>query len=320
MEAVAENPPSRAKKALKTSGWFAFALASLLAFTLFKLPEDRIGQLVIGTLNQQLQAGSLPLEVLADRTRISLFPFPGVRLEGITLKSRDPSGKTQRIRWSQLKLSPSILDLLFGRMGGTVRITPQGAESPSMTAAGWIRGETFSLDLALQGADLGEGGLGILPIAAQISGKLPLGGRASIRGSLSQMSAWEGDIQLTPGNVDLPAQKMLGFPIPSLQIRGGEIRATLQGGKARVDSVKLGKLAESGDDLSGQMSGEVTLGKTWDTSQLKLKLQFKLSDAVLKSLFIIDGLLGPTKTPAGIYSFELQGPAYAPNVVPAAGN
>ena len=318
MEATDSISPSRARKALKIAGWTTVAIGALLSFTLAKLPEDRIGQLLLGNLNQQLQAGSIPVEILADHTRLSLFPLPGIRLEGITLKARDMSGKVQRIRWSQLKLSPSLLDLVIGRMGGTVRITPQGADSPSLSASAWMRGDSFSMDLRLNNADLGEAGVGILPLAAQINGKLPLEGSVSIRGPLSQMSGWEGSIQLTPGKVDLPAQKIMGFPIPALLIRGGEIRATLQSGKARVDSIKLGRIAESGDDLSGVMTGEVTLGKTWDASQLKLKVQLKLSESVLKSLFLIDGLLGPTKTPAGIYSFELQGPSFAPNLVPAA--
>ncbi len=318
MEATDPISPSRARKALKIAGWTTVAVGALLSFTLAKLPEDRIGQLLLGTLNQQLEAGSIPIEILADRTRLSIFPFPGVRLEGITLKSRDMSGKVQRIRWSQLKVSPSLLDLVIGRMGGTLRITPQGAESPSLTASGWMRGDSFSMDLRLNNADLGEAGVGILPLAAQINGKLPLEGSVSIRGPLSQMSGWEGSIQLVPGKVELPAQKLMGFPIPSLLIRGGEIRAAIQGGKARVDSVKLGRIAESGDDLSGVMTGEATLGKTWDASQLKLKVQLKLSESVLKSLFLIDGLLGASKTPAGIYSFELQGPSFAPNLVPAA--
>lgn len=319
-EALTPTPESsRLAKTLRLLGWIGLAVFLVISFTLAKLPEDRIGQILLGQLNSQLQYGPNPMEVTAEQFRLSLLLTPSVRLRSVTLKSRDASGQVTRVRLDELRIWPSLVDLLMGRMGGRLDLTPHGSKSPSLSASGWFKSGTFSVQADFREADLGDAGLGILPLLARVGGRLPLNGTLVIAGNAAVPSSWSGNIGLQLGKVALPAQRIAGFPIPALNIQNGEIKAQIAASKAKIQSLRLGKLTDPSDDLSGTLAGEITLGRSLDSSQLALKIQLRISEAVLKAFFLIDALLGPAKTPDGSYAFDLNGPFFMPALVPSGG-
>jgi type II secretion system protein N len=173
------------------------------------------------------------------------------------------------------------------------------------------------MNVSFDKADLGEAGAGLLPLLGKVSGKLPLSGSITLSGDPQQLSGWAGAITLDLDSIALPAQKIAGFQAPALSIRGGSIRVQIAGSRAKLENVRLGKVTEAGDDLAGTLSGEVTLGKTWDSSQLSLNAKVRISEAVNKAFFLIDALLGASKTQDGSYSFTLTGPTYAPVMAPS---
>ena len=57
----------------KTAGWIAAFLALLALFTVSKLPDDRIGGLILEKASETLSSGATRFRFSADRTRISLL-------------------------------------------------------------------------------------------------------------------------------------------------------------------------------------------------------------------------------------------------------
>ncbi|MFN7684311.1 MAG: type II secretion system protein GspN [Oligoflexia bacterium] len=313
---TAESLQTKIKKLLPALSWASLFLAVVAFFTLLKLPEQQIGQLLIEKINETLQQSTLALEISAERTRLSLLPLPAVRLEEVTLKARDATGNPIRANWKSLRIRPSVLDLILGRLGATIEIQAGLKPSRLLSASAWSKGSSFSLDLTLNQAELGETGLSILPLFAHISGKIPVSGRVQLSGNSSDLTALSGMIQLSFETVELPAQKISSFSTPKLTIRGGEIRAGIAASKLKIDSFRLGKPAEAGDDLAGTLSGSITLGKTLDSSQMDLKAMLRVSEAVNRAFFIIDAILGVGRKPDGSYSLSLNGPLYAPILGP----
>lgn len=308
---------TRGARIAKAIGWTTAFLALLLAFTLAKLPDDRIGALVLGKASEILSSGGRPIEVSAEKTAISLL-LARIRFEGLQLKTQDLAGSAVSVRWKELRIRPSLLDLLLLRLGGSAWI--QGEDDSQLSLSFWTtRNGVVSAALDLNKADLGGKGLGVLPLLAGVDGSVPLDGKAELTGDLSQTDTIRGTAQLKLGKLRLPTQKLMGFPIPRIQIDDGEIRISAESGKARIETFSIGRLDRESDDIRSTLSGEVTLGRTFPASQLNLKARLKFSSAFQGALFLIDGLLGPGKQPDGSYSLLLTGPIQAPQIQPAGG-
>lgn len=294
----------------KTAGWIAAFFALLALFTVSKLPDDRIGGLILEKASETLSSGATRFRFSADRTRISLLLLGRIRFEGLTLGVFRENEPPQSIRWEEARISPSLLDLLLGRIGATVKILPK--EGDWQKVSFWFRrsGE-FSVSARLDDGDLG--------VAAQVSSlqaTLPLTGSIELAGNPSNPSSLSGAIRLALGKTRIPEQKISGFPIPAIQFDDGEIRATIDAGKARIETLRLGKAERASDDIRGTASGEITLGRSIDESQLKLNANVKFSESVLKSLFLLEGLLGPGKQPDGSFSLQLTGSLAYPQMQP----
>ncbi len=61
---------------------------------------------------------------------------------------------------------------------------------------------------------------------------------------------------------------------------------------------------------AGSATGDIILGSNWDSSTLNAKINFKLSDPLIKAFFLIDSFLGPGKQGDGSYSLISHGPGY----------
>jgi hypothetical protein len=184
----------------------------------------------------------------------------------------------------------------------------------------WFKSGKFSIDLKLQKADLGNQGLGLLPLLLHVNGQFPLDGSIQVVGDLNELSAASGLIELKLGKIELPPQKIMAMNFPALVIREGEIRASIQSAKLKIETVRLGKKTDtetgSQEALNGSVSGEVSLGKTWDASKYDLKIQFEISEEVSKAAWLLSSLLAPYKKNDRSYRFGLNGPSYAPLMTP----
>ena len=309
----------RVKSIFRYLGWISFALGLILIFTLAKLPTQQMGQILLHQINQQLQYAPGALEISAQDADLSLFPLPALQFKDLVLKSKDLTGGFLRVRWAELKLRPSLVDLMVGRWGGTLSLTINDEQDPALMGGAWFKSGKFSIDLRILKADLGNQGVGLLPILLHVNGKFPLQGSLQVKGDLSELSSINGLISLKLETLELPPQKIMAMDFPSLIIRGGEIRATIQDAKVKVDSFKLGQPSQSGtppDDLRGMVGGEIGLGKTWDASKIDLKIQFEISDELSKAAWLLTSLLSPYKKEERSYRFGLSGPSYAPLMSP----
>jgi type II secretion system protein N len=314
-DAVATPVPSRGIRIAKTIAWVLAFFGFLALFTIAKLPDDRIGGLILGKASETLSSGGHGIALTAERTRISLLLLGRIRFEGLTVRTTSGSGSPTFVRWEEARLSPSLLDLLLARLGGTLHA--RGKDGSSFSLAFWsTRAGKFSASARFNQAELGSTGVGLIPILAGINATLPLNGAVELSGEASKPSTLAGKIQLSLGKSVIPAQRISGFPIPSIRFGDGEIKATVSQGSLRFESLRLGKMDRDTDDIGGTATGDVALAQSMDSSQLNLKAKVRFSESVLKSLFLLDALLGPGKQPDGSYSIQLTGPLFAPQVQP----
>jgi type II secretion system protein N len=314
-DAVAAPARSRGIQIARNIGWVVAFIGFLTLFTVAKLPDDRIGGLLLGKASEVLSSDGRRVELSAERTRISLLLLGRIRFEGLTVRTSSSSGAPASIRWDEARLSPSLLDLFLARLGGTVQLLAK--DGSSLSLAFWSsRGGKFSLSAKFDKAELGNAGLGIVPILSGIDATLPLTGTIDLSGDTHQPTSMAGKIQLGIGKTELPAQRISGFPLPAIRFGDGEIRANVAQGTIKIESLRLGKMDRETDDLRGSASGDIALSRSWDSSQLNLKARLRFSEPILKSLFLLDALLGPGKQPDGSYSIQLTGPLYAPQMQP----
>lgn len=305
----------RLKLGLRAAGWMAAALALITLFTVAKLPDDRIGATLLSMASQQLSASGTPIELTAAKTRISLLLLGRVRFLDVSLRVATPSGSVRTSHWKEARLSPSFVDLLLGRMGGSLRILSD--DQSELDVAAWFKSSgNFALSLESHDFNLGDSGsglLGLIPGAAGFQGRLPLSGKMELNGNLEQPSSILGQIHLKVGKTDLPQQKIAGMPFPEVHLSEGEIRVAVDAGTAKLESVRLGKMDLASDDLRLAASGSIKLAQSWPASGLDVSAKIQLSDAIKKSFFLLDAILGQGRQPDGSYSIALTGSLSAPN-------
>jgi type II secretion system protein N len=315
VEAVTAPLPSRGIRIAKKIAWVLAFIGFLAMFTFSKLPDDRLGVLILGKASDALSSGGHRIELTAERTKISLLLLGRIRFEGLTVRVASGTGSPTSIRWEEARLSPSLLDLLLARLGGTVQL--RGKDGSSLSLAFWsTRAGKFSASAKLDQAELGSAGIGLLPILAGINATLPLSGTVELSGESSKPATLAGKIQISIGKSEIPAQRISGFPIPTIRFSDGELRANVVQGSLKLDSLRIGKMDRETDDIRGSASGDIALAQSLDSSQLNLKAKLRFSEPVLKSLFLVDALLGPGKQADGSYSIQLTGPLYSPQMQP----
>jgi hypothetical protein len=89
--------------------------------------------------------------------------------------------------------------------------------------------------------------------------------------------------------------------------------------KVTIKTFQLGKASNTTDDVHATVSGDLTLGKQWESSNLNAKATFSVSDNVKKAFVLLDALLGSAKQPDGSYAYSLTGPISAINPLPLGG-
>lgn len=319
-------PPhvSRAQKLLRGLGWTLFGLFCLILFTVLKLPEIRIKNYLQGMISSTLATQGMTFS--AAETDLSMGFGISYEMKDVTLNPPPPQPS---VKIEQIKVSPALLSLLLGKAGGSVKIkngdgdlkaafSMSGALGAAMGSGG---PREFSTSYELKDMNLGK--LGVLALAAGIQGSVVASGDGSIAGDLNSPQTWNGTTRLNLSRIVIEQQTLniSGMPIsvPRLTISEGQIEVAFNQGKATVRSLKLGKPGNANDDIIATITGDILLGKQWQSSTLNLRTRFNFSQKILKSFVLIDALLGAGKQGDGGYAFNLTGPILAPNPSPIPG-
>jgi type II secretion system protein N len=301
----AAPPESRGTRILKNLGWAGFGLFLLILFTILKLPDERIKAYVQGAIAAALAPKGITFN--ADKGYISLgYGFSYV-MKDVTLNFPPPQLPAHI---DKISVSPSILPLLFGYQGGSLALSNGEGK---LTGSFSMKGSQISASFDAKQLDFGK--LGLLSLASGVRGTGMISGSASIAGDMSIPSTLVGDINLDLSKVVLDAQTIVFFNVPRVSISEGKIEVSSDKGKATIKTLRLGKPGST-DDIIGSGSGDVILGRNWDSSTLSSKINVKLSDPLMKAFILIDSFLGPGKQGDGSYSLTLSGPVTAPNPVP----
>jgi type II secretion system protein N len=313
-----DSTPSRkprAQKILQALGWTGFFVAFLLLFTLIKLPEIRLKNYIQGTLSSMLSSKGITLT--AAKSELSfLFGITYV-MKDVTINLPPPDVP---VKVDRLEFSPSLLPMLLGKVAGSARVEQgSGFLKSSFSASGLLGsgGKTpakTELSASFRAKDFNIGKVALLQILAGIRGAAVVDGEGSFSGDMSQPSSWSGEMKIDIAKLTLDAQGIYGFSVPALRIAEGKIDLSVGSGKATIKTFKLGKTGAP-DDLVATVTGDLLLGKTWDTSSMNLKTHFTLSQNIMKSLSLLEMVLGQGKQADGSFAYNLSGPIGAPNAV-----
>lgn len=303
-DAAEPPPPTRIRQVLRYAGWSMFFVFWLAFFTLFKLPEDRLKSYIQGSLTAAL--GSRGITYTSVRSDLSLGIFGlSYQMKDVTLSI--PGSETPA-KFDSISVSPSLFSLLRGRMAGSFRVdTPGGGRLKGSASVAQT-----DLDLSVTAKEFDLGQTGLLALLAGIRGSGLIRGDINLDGDPSAPASMSGNLSIELKKITIDAQSLQGFPIPKLQISEGVAELDIKKGKVTVRNLRLGKSDNAGDDIRAQVSGEVTLARQLGSSALNLKVQFKLSDNVKKSLVLLDALLGSGRQADGGYAFQLTGSLESP--------
>ncbi len=301
----------RAQRILRSMGWTGFFFVLLLLFTLIKLPEIRLKNYVQGTLSSLL--ASKGISVSAASTEISFLFGISYTMKDVTLVLPPPDSP---VKVERIEVSPSIFPMILGKIAGTVKIEQGSGFLKASVSTSAASGPKNEMSLSFRAKDFNLGRLALLQILAGLRGGMNISGDGSFSGDLNQPSSWNGDIKAELSKIALEQQSMMGFNLPPIRVAEGHIELGASSGKATIKTLRLGKPGGN-DDLTATVTGDIALGKTWDSSMVNLKTKFSISAAAMKSLSLLDMILQAGKQPDGSYAYNLAGPIGAPAATPA---
>jgi hypothetical protein len=319
------EPPSRLGRLIKGSGWLLTGFFFLLFFTLLKLPDDRIAPFIDAKIQEQLRGTGMSYS--AARTRLKIGLGLTYVLENATLNLPPPSGSYY---FDKVSISPTFLSLLTGKLGADVEITGgKGVADLSVTANQSSQSVSFKLkDIAIGEFGKAPGSSEPPPpidfmnpnpmtILANLKKSGSLSGSGSFSGNFAVPNSLDGQASLAINKLVLDQQSLMGFALPRMAVSESKAEVSIGKGKLLFKDVKLGK--SPADDLRATLTGDMVLGKQWDTSVMNAKVTFSLSETVMKALVLIDALLAPGKQPDGSYSYTINGALNGPPVAAPAG-
>jgi type II secretion system protein N len=304
LEGTPEIP--RSQVILKRAGWAGFGLICMIFFTIIKLPEDRLKGFIEGNLSNLLaQRG---ISFTSNESKISYFLGVTYSMKNVTVNL--PS-TTVPIHIDRLQITPSILSSIIGRFGGAFII-----DNGDGNLTGSFSTKSTNIDVYFKAKKLNLGKLGVLPIAAGIQGSAILDGTGTVSGDPAVPSTLEGNINIILSKIVIDPQTISGFAIPRLGISDGVADLNIDKAKAVIKTFRLGKPGNAADDLQGTVTGDISLGRSWEASSLNLKTHFGLSESIMKAFVLLDAILGGGKQADGAYSFNISGPLENPMPTP----
>lgn len=248
---------------LKILSVFVFAFA----FALLIFPYNDLGNL----LTTKVYEGSgQSIYLAADNLDLSLFPFPGVQAEGVSVEAGVRGPQFAPLKLTQLKIRPLLSAILAfhfglafsgeGLFGGNVSLAAATANSVFSGNPGAIELKSLELeDIALAAILDYFAKMSAAPLELKIAGKLS----AESPGMTFDPTAKEpikGKLDVSVDGLTLPTQIPLqGFgslEIPQIKMQKAEFQTDWSGGKMKI--VK-GTFGNDKDPLSGRLLGEIEM-------------------------------------------------------------
>lgn len=312
-------PPSRSifRKTLSYIVWGLFALILLLFFTLGKLPEDRVKNLIMSQISPILNSRGIQLS--ARQVQLSLIFGPSIVLKEVSLTPPEPD---QISHIELIEITPSISSLFMGRLGGAIRIQ-NGKTSLRLSGNGKsVRdergGQNFLGSLSIHADHFDIGKLALLKLLLNLNGSAILDGKVEISTQADNWASTDATIEMDVKKLQLPAQTVMLMPgfrqaFPAISISTSHLNVIIDHGKGQIKAFQVGQPNSVTDDLKGGLSGDFLLAKTSQASTCNFKTTFSFSSSFLQSMSLIDALLNPGKQPDGSYSYQVSGPLLQPN-------
>lgn len=307
-ESVPQAESSRGRKILGNLGWFTLLIFGILLFTVLKLPEERVRNLVQSNVSSALATKGITFSFEEGSLSVALGATYIMR--NVTLNFPEPEAPAHI---KKIILSPSLLALITGKLGGSVRVE-NGDGYIDATVA--MKNTAGTVSYRARTIDFGK--LGILPFIDSLGIKASglLSGDGNVSGDFAVPSTLNGNSNLKLEKVVIDQQTIMGFAVPRLNISEGKADVSFESGKMLVKTFKLGKSAA--DDIQATLTGDTTLSRNWDASTVNFKTRFTLSPTIQKAFVLIDALLGQAKQPDGSYAYSLTGPSNNINAIPGA--
>jgi type II secretion system protein N len=246
------------KKALSwafANKWkFVLMIISAIVFAVLIFPFDDLGDLVS---TQVSQATRNQVFVQFDRMNLSLFPAPGVAMDGVFLEARNfPPLKAE-----ELIVSPSLTSLITQKPAGSLVAHGflKGDIHASLQPAGKSEGGAQRQKIVVQAKSLSLSELhDLLRMPVAIQGQLSLNAQALA--DLSFATQPDADIDIRIDKFELPTsnvQTAMGpITLPQLKLSSVELKGKLAGGKLQIENGQFGR---AGDEVHGNIKGSLDL-------------------------------------------------------------
>lgn len=297
------------KKWVKNLGWVSLTVFFFLFFTFLKLPEDRLKNYIEGNIASALTSQNIGFS--ANEGHISVFFGLSYIMKGIILTPPAPS---KPIQIEEIRVSPAILPMIVGKMGGKIRVKPGGKDAGSLEASFSMKKDKINFSYDLRTIDLGK--VGLLAALGDLKGSAIVSGKGDFNGDFSNPSTLTGQIRLDISKVQLDAQSIQGFSLPPIRVSEGKVDLEINQGKAVIKAFEIGKTTS--DDLRLKLTGGATLGRQISSMDINARADFSLSAPILKAFSLLDMLLGAGKQADGSYAFNLNGPVTSLTPTPVA--
>ncbi|OFZ53484.1 MAG: type II secretion system protein GspN [Bdellovibrionales bacterium RIFOXYC1_FULL_54_43] len=302
-------PPSRLTKSIRTATWIVSSLALLIFFTVMKLPEDRFHNYIQNQITSVLAEKGITYT--AAESKIGIGFGISYSLKDVTLRLPPPSPE---LHIDRIEASPSLLQLFFRKLAGDFRIENQGGKLTGSFSMK-IRGPEIAFNFDANKLDLKKIGVfQFLPV----SGTAILDGAASLSGDMHTPSTLNGEGAITLSKVKVDNQTVAGFPIPAISVSESKFDYSIEKGKLHIKTLRLGKSGNSADDIHATVTGDITLARQLETSNIAIRAKFSLSQNILKPMILLEAVLAPGKQPDGGYAYDLSGPLSNPGYAPVA--
>ena len=302
-------PPSRLAKSLRTATWILSSLALLTFFTVMKLPEDRFHNYIQSQITAVLSDKGITYT--AAESKIGIGFGISYSLKDVTLRLPPPNPE---LHIDRIEASPSILQLIFRKFAGDFRLENQGGKLTGSFSMK-MRGPEIAFNFDANKLDLKKiGAFQFLPV----TGTAILDGTASLSGDMNTPTTLNGEGAIALSKLKVDNQTVTGFPIPAVSVSESKFDYSIEKGKLHIKTLRIGKSGNSADDIHATVTGDITLARQLEMSNLAVRAKFNLSQNILKPMILLEAMLAPGKQPDGGYAYDFNGPLSSPGYSPVA--
>ena len=288
----------KVQKIARITGYILFGLFVFLFFTYLNFPYDKLKDKFFAQVEQKT---GLKLDAAEVKTTWTLgFVFTGVELSHRAMN-------IPQVRLNHLKVSPSLLSLLFLRPKFKFEVEfTEGILSGTLHQKGKIQ----DIGLEFDSLNLTKDLKGIFPLDLQgiVQGGL------NVSGDFIQVKELNGNIDLHIQKFGLAQMNFLNMNIPQISLSKMILQGTLKNDRFVFEKVDLGGDKE---DLQANASGDIQLDpRNFSNSKLNLTVKFKLSEKMKKEFSLFLPFVANALDSQGFYSLSITGRLSAPLALP----